>query len=92
MNILKCITVLSILVFAGCQSSRTDRGKSAHGTLPDSLVTYTVESIPNSRLSATSREGDESGAVYSSNIIAVYVNNPTNNVGGINSEIIQRQK
>jgi hypothetical protein len=34
---------------------------------------YTVEVIPNQRLSATSREGDKSTEVYSSNIIAVYV-------------------
>jgi len=34
---------------------------------------YTVETIPNTRLSATSREGDKPTEVYSSNIIAVYV-------------------
>ena len=35
---------------------------------------YTIESIPNPHLSATSREGDNNtNAVYSSNIIAVYV-------------------
>lgn len=36
-------------------------------------VSYRVEVIPNTRLSATSREGDKPNEVYSSNIIAVYV-------------------
>ena len=52
-------------------------------------VTYTIESIPNTRLTPTSREGDRSGAVYSSNIIAVYVH--TNNsvtIGGTNATLI----
>jgi len=40
-------------------------------------VTYTIRSIPNSRLTPTSREGDKANAVYSSNIIAVQVR--TNN-------------
>jgi len=40
-------------------------------------VTYTIQSIPNSRLTPTSREGDKANAVYSSNIIAVQVR--TNN-------------
>jgi hypothetical protein len=35
--------------------------------------TYTIEMIPNPRLTATSREGDKPTEVYSSNIIAVYV-------------------
>jgi len=34
---------------------------------------YTIQMIPNTRLSATSREGDKPTEVYSSNIIAVYV-------------------
>jgi len=34
---------------------------------------YMIQMIPNSRLSATSREGDKPTEVYSSNIIAVYV-------------------
>jgi hypothetical protein len=34
---------------------------------------YTIQEIPNTRLSATSREGDKPTGVYSSNIIAVYV-------------------
>jgi hypothetical protein len=36
-------------------------------------VDYTIQMIPNTRLSATSREGDKPTEVYSSNIIAVYV-------------------
>lgn len=40
-------------------------------------ATYTIESIPNTRLTPTSREGDKGNYVYSSNIIAVYVH--TNN-------------
>jgi hypothetical protein len=36
-------------------------------------VHYRVEVLPNSRLSPTSREGDRPRAIYSSNIIAVYV-------------------
>jgi len=45
-------------------------------------LTYTIKTIPNSRLTPTSREGDDTKHVYSSNIIAVYVhtnNNPTVN-------------
>ena len=45
--------------------------KVQEGTVGD--YTYTVEVIPNQRLSATSREGDKPTEVYSSNIIAVYV-------------------
>ncbi len=43
---------------------------------PQQIITddaiYTIEVIPNPRLSATSREGDQAKEVYSSNIIAVY--------------------
>jgi hypothetical protein len=45
-------------------------------------VTYTIQSIPNSRLTPTSREGDKANAVYSSNIIAVQVR--TNNFSTAN--------
>jgi len=41
-------------------------------------ATYTVETIPNSRLTATSREGDGTSHIYSSNIIAVYVHTNSN--------------
>jgi hypothetical protein len=47
------------------------------GTVGD--YTYTVQMIPNQRLTATSREGDKPTEVYSSNIIAVYVH-PKNGV------------
>jgi len=46
-------------------------------------ATYTVETIPNPRLTPTSREGDKADHVYSSNIIAVYVH--TNNTATVNS-------
>lgn len=50
---------------------------------PQQIVTdkavYTIKVLPNPRLSATSREGDKSNEVYSSNIIAVYVH-PRNGV------------
>jgi hypothetical protein len=59
-------------------STQTAEGAPAqHGTIvqqgstPD--VNYTIEMIPNPRLTATSREGDKPTEVYSSNIIAVYV-------------------
>ena len=74
MNISKCLVILAaVIVGAGCQSNHPHASNSVQGTLPDTDVTYTVEMIPNPRLSATSREGDKSGEVYSSNIVAVYV-------------------
>lgn len=74
MNISKCLVILAaVIVGAGCQSNHTHVLNSVESASPDSDVTYTVEMIPNPRLSATSREGDDSGAIYSSNIVAVYV-------------------
>jgi hypothetical protein len=74
MNISKCLVILAaVIVCAGCQSNHTQASNRIQGTLPDSDVTYTVEMIPNPHLSATSREGDKPGEVYSSNIVAVYV-------------------
>ena len=70
------------MVGAGCESSHSHTYAHAWNDVPSAVsaapnrepeVTYTVEMIPNPRLSATSREGDDSGAVYSSNIVAVYV-------------------
>jgi len=46
-------------------------------------VTYTIQSIPNKRLTPTSREGDQANEIYSSNIIAVRVH--TNNPSAVNS-------
>jgi hypothetical protein len=46
-------------------------------------ATYTVETIPNTRLTPTSREGDNADRVFSSNIIAIYVH--TNNGATMNS-------
>jgi len=40
---------------------------------------YRVEVIPNQRLTPTSREGDKSQRVYSSNIIAIYAETNTAN-------------
>src|SRR4051812_29216075 len=48
-----------------------------HGTAGN--LDYTIEVIPNPKLTATSREGDKPTEVYSSNIIAVYVH-PHNGV------------
>jgi hypothetical protein len=46
-------------------------------------ATYTVETIPNTRLTPTSREGDRANDIFSSNIIAVYVH--TNNGVTVNA-------
>jgi hypothetical protein len=46
-------------------------------------LTYTIETIPNPTLTPTSREGDDTQHVYSSNIIAVRVH--TNNNVTVNS-------
>ena len=76
MNISKCLAALSVLVMigVGCQSNHTYASKNGQTAPSNSDVTYTVEIIPNPpRLSATSREGDNSGEVYSSNIVAIYV-------------------
>jgi hypothetical protein len=91
MNTAKCLLSLTALVIgAGCQSNHPQASSALHGTLPNSQVTYTVEMIPNPRLSATSREGDKPSDVYSSNIVAVYVHNSTNhNAGVTNGETIE---
>jgi hypothetical protein len=63
----------AVLIFVtGCQSGhgRVSTARRESPQVPQ--VTYTVESIPAPHLSATSREGDKPGPVYSSNIIAVY--------------------
>jgi hypothetical protein len=91
MNNSKCLlTLAALLIGAGCQSDHTSASNTVHGTLPNSQVTYTVEIIPNPRLSATSREGDKPGEVYSSNIVAVYVHNPGgSNTAGTNANLIE---
>jgi hypothetical protein len=91
MNNSKCLlTLASLVIGAGCQSNHTRASNTVHGTLPNSQVTYTVEIIPNPRLSATSREGDKSGEVYSSNIVAVYIHHPGgSNAAGTNSNSIE---
>ncbi len=51
--------------------------QTASNASPQQIITdkaiYTIETIPNPRLSATSREGDKANEVYSSNIIAIHV-------------------
>jgi len=51
--------------------------QAATNGIPQQITTdkaiYTIKVLPNPRLSATSREGDRTNEVYSSNIIAVYV-------------------
>jgi len=91
MNNSKCLLTLAALVIgAGCQSNHTRASNTVQSTLPNSQVTYTVEIIPNSRLSATSREGDKPGEVYSSNIVAVYIHHPGgSNAAGTNSNSIE---
>jgi hypothetical protein len=74
MNISKVLAAFAVLVVGvGCQSNHTHAPSSVQTAAPEPEVTYTVEMIPNPHLSATSREGDKSGEVYSSNIVAVYV-------------------
>jgi hypothetical protein len=94
MKISNCLIPLAVIVAGfGCRSadnhiaSTTDTSQETVQTAETSKVLrgstgdfdYTVEMIPNPRLSATSREGDKPGEVYSSNIIAVYVH-PRNGV------------
>ena len=89
MNIFKCLAVLAALIVgAGCQSNRTHASNNVQTAAANSEVTYTVEIIPNPHLSATSREGDKSGEVYSSNIIAVYVHHHGEST---NSNVIEGQ-
>jgi hypothetical protein len=61
--------------------------QTAANAAPQQIITdnaiYTIKTIPNPRLSATSREGDKTNEVYSSNIIAVYVQ--PRNGGTVNS-------
>ena len=51
-------------------------------------ATYTVETIPNTRLTPTSREGDKADHIYSSNIIAVYVHTNAVTVNSTNSTAV----
>jgi hypothetical protein len=86
----KLIGGLIALIFAaGCQSGRNHTSETSVAPLPAREPTYTVELIPTPRLTPTSREGDKSNVVYSSNIVAVYLNtngagaNLTNAPGGM---------
>ncbi|HEX4263978.1 MAG TPA: hypothetical protein VH597_06525 [Verrucomicrobiae bacterium] len=64
----------AFLICGGCQSNQNHVSNNSPQPGQSPKYTVTIESIPNDRLSATSREGDKPDAVYSSNIIAVYVN------------------
>lgn len=69
-----------LLACAGCQSNYDHRAGGFPEQLPALQPVYTVVIIPNERLTPTSREGD-SGPVYSSNIVGVFLNG----AGGTNS-------
>jgi hypothetical protein len=73
----------ALVIGAGCQSGQTSASNTLHTSGPAPKYTVTIESIPTGRLSPTSREGDKPDAVYSSNIIAVYVNEVGKTNGGI---------
>jgi hypothetical protein len=78
------LAVLAALVIgSGCQSSRNHASNNSHQPETAPKYTVTIQSIPSNRLSPTSREGDKPDAVYSSNIIAVYVNEIGKTNGGI---------
>ena len=55
------------------QTASASKPAQIDSTATAPKISYRVEVIPNPRLSATSREGDKTNEVYSSNIIAVYV-------------------
>jgi hypothetical protein len=75
---MKMVNLIAILgVFAigtGCESARDQESNAVVKPASSPAPTYTVELLPNPQLSPTSREGDKSGVVYSSNIVAVYLN------------------
>jgi hypothetical protein len=75
----------ALVIGAGCQSNRNYASNDFPPPAPASKPNYnvTIESIPTNRLSPTSREGDRSGTVYSSNIIAVYVKQLDKTNGGV---------
>jgi outer membrane lipoprotein SlyB len=73
----------ALVVGAGCRSTQTHASNTFQKSEQGTNYTVTIESIPTNRLTPTSREGDKPGAVYSSNIIAVYVNQVGKTNGGI---------
>jgi hypothetical protein len=75
--------LIALMIGVGCQSNQNRVSNTFQKPRPVSQSTYTIEEIPATRLSPTSREGDKSGAIYSSNIIAVYVNAPGRTNGGV---------
>src|SRR5947207_1607951 len=73
MQIATCCGALTILIMvAGCRSNENRASHMSTGQTPGSQPTYRVELIPNTQLTATSREGDKHPVVYSKNIAAVY--------------------
>lgn len=87
---LPLFALATLVIGVGCQSSQTHASNNLPTPESGATPTVTIESIPANRLSPTSREGDQPGAVYSSNIIAVYVNGlgKTNNGGVTNATVI----
>lgn len=66
--------LITLLIGAGCQSARNHASAAAPGRTPARQPAYIVELIPTRQLSPTSRAGDKSNVIYSSNIVAVYLN------------------
>jgi hypothetical protein len=78
--------LIALTIGMGCQSNQNRVSHTFEKPGPEAQPaqpTYTIEEIPTTHLSPTSREGDKSGAIYSSNIIAVYVNAPGRTNGGV---------
>ena len=82
-NYLYLSILAALLIGAGCRSDSNRASNNIRGPSVAPQPSYTIESIPAGRLSPTSREGDKPGVVYSSNIIAVYVNKPN----GMNTSV-----
>lgn len=75
--------LIALTMGIGCQSNQHHVSHTFEKPEPVAQPTYTIEEIPATQLSPTSREGDKSSAIYSSNIIAVYVNAPGRTNGGV---------
>jgi hypothetical protein len=75
--------LIALMIGMGCQSNQKRVSHTFQKPMQAAQPTYRIEEIPATRLSPTSREGDKSGAIYSSNIIAVYVDAPGRTNGGI---------
>jgi hypothetical protein len=81
------LAFIPLLLGAGCQSGRPYANNTAPDTATATRPHIRVVSIPAPpQLTPTSREGDKPGPIYSSNIIAVYVD--TNGVGSATNESV----